>query len=77
MGSFGANACGLYDLGGNVWQWCENWYDAAETGRVLRGASWCENYRVNLLASYRNGDVPGLRDDHVGFRCVVAAECSR
>jgi formylglycine-generating enzyme required for sulfatase activity len=45
-------------MGGNVWQWCEDWYDATKTGRVLRGASWGETARANLLASSR-GTIPG------------------
>jgi formylglycine-generating enzyme len=64
-------------MGGNVWQWCEDWYDAAETCPVLRGASWDEDERDNLLASYRLIFIPAYRYDDIGFRCVVAAESSR
>jgi formylglycine-generating enzyme required for sulfatase activity len=78
VGSFAANACGLYDMGGNVWQWCEDRYDDEATGRVLRGASWSHGRRVILLASYRNDDnLSGYRSVDIGFRCVVAAESSR
>jgi formylglycine-generating enzyme required for sulfatase activity len=71
VGSFPANANGLYDMGGNVWQWCEDWYDATRQGRVLRGASWNDSNRDRLLASYPNRTIPDARDDNVGFRCVV------
>ena len=37
-GSFPANGYGLYDMSGNVWQWCEDWFDASQKERVVRGA---------------------------------------
>lgn len=64
-------------MGGNVWQWCEDWYDATGTGRVLRGASWSLDYPGLLLASFRYYDVPDGRYDYGGFRCVVGAESLR
>ena len=77
VGSLAPNANGLYDMGGNVWQWCEDWYDATEQYRVLRGASWNLNNPDLLLASYRNLSIPGIRYLELGFRCVVAVESSR
>ena len=77
VGSFAANANGLYDMGGNVWQWCEDCYDAKEERRVMRGGSWGNNRPDRLLASFRLSDFPDYRVDRVGFRCVVAAESSR
>jgi formylglycine-generating enzyme required for sulfatase activity len=77
VGSFSANQFGLYDMGGNVWQWCEDWYDAQAQYHVLRGASWSDFDPDYLLASSRNLSTPDNRHDYVGFRCVVAVESSR
>jgi len=71
VGSFKANQYGLYDMGGNVWQWCEDWYDTDQKFRVLRGASWISNYPDHLLSSLRDGNAPGSRGGIVGFRCVL------
>jgi formylglycine-generating enzyme required for sulfatase activity len=73
VASFAANANGLYDMGGNVWQWCENRYDATEQYRVLRGASWDHDFPGDLLASNRDCDVPDYRGGAIGFRCIVGA----
>jgi formylglycine-generating enzyme required for sulfatase activity len=77
VGSFEANFSGLHDMGGNVWQWCENWYNAQAQYRVLRGASWAFNFPDHLLASYRGQRAPDYRRNSIGFRCVVAVESSR
>jgi formylglycine-generating enzyme required for sulfatase activity len=77
VGSFPANQFGLHDMGGNVWQWCKDWYNAQMKHHVLRGASWLNGRPVDLLASYRNSGPPDNRRDAFGFRCVVAVESSR
>lgn len=71
VGSFPANQFGLYDLGGNVWEWCDDWYDNSYKYRVLRGASWSESETDELLSSNRKFKEPGDRYDNIGFRCVL------
>jgi serine/threonine protein kinase len=71
VGSFTANRHGIFDLSGNVWEWCEDWYDATQKDRVLRGGSWDSNDRGNLLSSNRNHHLPGYRNHNHGFRVVV------
>ncbi len=85
VGSFAPNAWGLYDMHGNVWEWCSDWYageytNAVETdpqgpktgeSRVLRGGSWLYNPRYCRSAT-RNWDAPGTRNFIIGFRVVVS-----
>lgn len=77
VGSFAANRYGLYDMGGNVRQWCEDWSDGRQRCRVLRGASWMWHGPDNLLSSYRDYRRPVARLLDVGFRCVLVDSTSR
>ena len=76
VGSFAANQFGLFDMGGNVSQWCEDWDDKEQIDRVLRGSSWAQHDRGSLRSSTRNHNKPGARDSTVGFRCVLAPASS-
>ena len=72
VGPFKANKDGLYDIGGNVWQWCEDWLDDEKKYRVLRGGSFCFNSPEVLLSSARSYDGPSGCGENYGFRCVLA-----
>jgi formylglycine-generating enzyme required for sulfatase activity len=72
VGSYPANEFGLYDMGGNVWQWCGDWYDARQKTHLLRGASWGNALPGFLLSSFRAPSLPERRDACYGFRCVLA-----
>ena len=72
VGAFPPNRYGLHDMGGNVWQWCEDWHNASRFRRVLRGASWLNEHPDDLLLSNRRDDSPSSRRDNYGFRCVLS-----
>jgi eukaryotic-like serine/threonine-protein kinase len=74
VGNFKPNALGIYDLGGNVWEWCADIYKPGSRWGVLRGGSWANSNRGELLTSYRNVVDRNERDVIYGFRCVLVSE---
>ncbi|MDR0444446.1 MAG: formylglycine-generating enzyme family protein [Treponema sp.] len=84
VGSFPANAWGLFDMHGNVWEWCWDWfgdYSSANlddpagvpsgSSRVIRGGSW-DNSGAGVRSAYRRSLTPSFRIINLGFRLVRA-----
>ncbi|MDP6417351.1 MAG: formylglycine-generating enzyme family protein, partial [Gammaproteobacteria bacterium] len=69
VGSFEPNGYGLYDMAGNVWEFCEDWYSEDKEYRVLRGGSWF-NIPNYLRAALRFFNNPSDTLNLLGFRCV-------
>jgi formylglycine-generating enzyme required for sulfatase activity len=69
--SFRPNAFGLYDLGGNVWEWVEDGWNTELNERVLRGGSFLDYNPAYLRSSGRPHHLPGYRSAPFGFRVVL------
>ena len=81
-----ANALGIFDMSGNVWEWCYDWYDSISTGNVTdptgsasgsyrgrRGGGWCSG-ASGCSVCYRGSFTPGRGDIGLGFRVVRSAQ---
>ncbi|MEI7947928.1 MAG: SUMF1/EgtB/PvdO family nonheme iron enzyme [bacterium] len=73
VGIFAANTFGLFDMGGNLEQWCQDLYEPSQSNRVSRGSSWLEARPEYLLSSIRLPIHPSRRSDFYGFRCVLVS----
>ncbi|MCL2719766.1 MAG: formylglycine-generating enzyme family protein [Treponema sp.] len=83
VGSYPPNSWGLYDMHGNVWEWCWDWKENYEPGnktdptgpqsgkyRAERGGSWCSG-GSNIRSACRSYDFPSIKGYNDGFRLVL------
>jgi formylglycine-generating enzyme required for sulfatase activity len=85
VGSYGANGFGLFDMHGNVWEWCSDWYDGyastavddptgptSGSNRVLRGGGW-HDYARRCRSADRSRHTPDYRISKLGFRLASSS----
>jgi len=85
----GRSPYGVYNMAGNVWEWCADWYDkdyydkspaknpqGPDVGatKVIRGGSWDTFGRNRLTTFARESQFPSTKSYDIGFRCVKEAE---
>ena len=86
VGQKAPNGLGIYDMSGNVWEWCQDFYgtgsygrhtknnpvilDNASTRRVIRGGGF-NSYARLVRCSQRWEQMPGVRDSNIGFRIAM------
>lgn len=70
VGTKQPNAWGLYDMLGNVWEWCSDIYDETVYGsyRIFRGGGWCDDERGCMATNRRRSHPTSFKIDDLGFR---------